>query len=158
MSLIQRVLCPVDFSETSHKAFEFAQRLAQASGAELLLLHVFDVPATLGLVGQEHPSDPTLAERLDAVRPSLAGLKVDRVLHAGPPADVICWMAQHRGCDMIVMGTHGRGGVAHLLMGSVAEHVMRSARCPVVTVRNRPPDEPPLPEPRVLPVPPPRFM
>ena len=81
-----------------------------------------------------------------------------RVLHAGPPAEVICWLAQERKCDLIVMGTHGRSGLKHLLLGSVAELVLRNARCPVLTVRDRPANDPQLAEPKVLPLAPPRLM
>ena len=84
--------------------------------------------------------------------------RVTRVLHAGPAGEVICWMAEHRKCDVIVIGTHGRTGLTHLLLGSVTEYVMRHARCPVVTVRDRPADEQPLPEPLVLPPKAPRFL
>ncbi|HQU45727.1 MAG: hypothetical protein B7Z74_01130 [Deltaproteobacteria bacterium 21-66-5] len=156
-SLIRRILCPVDFSHASGRAFAYAQRLAHDTGAELVLLHAFDVPETLNLVGQEHPTDPTLREQLDAV-PALPDVSVERILHAGPPGPVICWMAQERGCDLIVMGTHGRSALAHLLLGSVAEYVLRHARAPVLTLRDRPTEEPPLAEPRVLPVPAPRFL
>ena len=79
-------------------------------------------------------------------------------MHAGPPGEVICWMAQEQQCDLVVLGSHGRAALAHLLLGSVAEYVLRHARCPVLTVRDRPADEPPLAEPRVLPVPAPRFL
>ena len=121
------------------------------------MLHAFDVPETLNLMGQEHPSDPTLREQLDRV-PVAEDVRVVRLLHAGPPGAVICWMAQGRDCDLIVMGTHGRGALTHLLVGSVAEYVLRHARCPVLTIRDRPANEPPLDEPRVLPVPAPRFL
>jgi universal stress protein A len=155
--LIKRVLCPIDFSHSSGRAFAYAHELAKQTSAELVLLHAFDVPETLNLMGQEHPSDPTLREQLDRV-PVADGVSVVRLLHAGPAGAVICWTAQDRACDLIVMGTHGRGALTHLLMGSVAEHVLRHARSPVLTLRDRPADEPSLEEPRVLPVPAPRFL
>jgi nucleotide-binding universal stress UspA family protein len=155
--LIKRILCPIDFSHASGRAFAYAQELARQTSAELVLLHAFEVPETLNLVGQEHPSDPTLREQLDRV-PVANGVRVERLLHAGSPGAVICWMAQDRVCDLIVMGSHGRGALAHLLMGSVAEYVLRHARAPVLTLRDRPFDEPRLEEPRVLPVPAPRFL
>jgi universal stress protein A len=71
---------------------------------------------------------------------------------------VICWVAQEQQCDLVVLGSHGRTALAHLLLGSVAEYVLRHARCPVLTVRDRPAGEAPLAEPRVLPVPAPRFL
>lgn len=158
MTQIKRILCPVDFSETSEKAFRVADGLAQRLQAELVLLHAFDIPATIDIPGQEHPADTELPARLNAIRSSSLDVALDRVLHAGPPGDVICWLAQERGCDLIVMGTHGRTGVVRLLLGSVAEHVLRHARCPVLTVRKRPENEPLLKEPKVLPLPAPRLM
>lgn len=155
--LIQRLLCPIDFSHASGRAFAYAERLAQEISAELLLLHAFDVPETLNLMGQEHPADPALRDQLDAV-PVEPGVRVVRILHAGPPGPVICWVAEDRACDLVVLGSHGRGALAHLLVGSVAEYVLRHARCPVLTVRDRPAAEAKLEEPRVLPVPAPRFL
>lgn len=156
-TLIMRILCPIDFSHASGRAFAYAERLARELSAELVLLHAFEVPETLNLVGQEHPADPSLREQFDAV-PVPPDVRVTRVLHAGAAGEVICWIAQQRGCDLIVMGSHGRGALAHLLVGSVAEYVLRHARSPVLTIRDRPAEERPLGEPRVLPVPAPRFL
>ena len=158
MNGIQRILCPVDFSETSDKAFAVADSLAQRLGAELVILHAFEYPEQLTVAAQERPLDPTLKPKLEGMKTSHPNVIVEHVLHAGQPGEVICWVGQARQCDLIVMGTHGRTGLMHLLLGSVAEHVMRHACSPVLTVRNRPADEPPLEEPLVLPVPPPRFM
>lgn len=158
MNLIQRILCPVDFSETSSAAFHYADRLAHGTGAELVLLHAFEVPESLDPRSQERPADPRLKEQLEKFRPSSAGVKVTYVLHAGLPGEVICWLAQERKCDLIVMGTHGRTGLKHLLFGSVAEYVLKHARSPVLTIRLRPANESPLREPMVLPVPLPRLL
>ncbi len=158
MNDIQRILCPVDFSETSNAAFAAADRLAHRLGAELVLLHAFEYPEQLTVAAQERPLDPSLRPKLEGIKSSYANQKVEYVLHAGPPGEVICWIGQSRNCELIVMGTHGRTGLMHLFLGSVAEYVMQHARSPVLTVRNRPADESPLKEPLVLPVPPPRFM
>jgi universal stress protein A len=172
---IQRILCPVDFSEASAAALAYAERLTRSTGAELvlvhafdipasltyadvLLVHAFDIPASLTYADVQNPADPDVRKQLEELPLSFTDVKTVRVLHAGPPGEVICWLAQHRACDLIVMGTHGRTGLKHLLLGSVAEYVMRHARCPVVTVRERPADEPPLTEPLVLPPKAPRFM
>ena len=157
MQPIKRILCPVDFSQTSREALAYAERLAGAQGAEVILVHAFDVPETYGL-SQVRPANPKLVEQLDAIGPSLPNVPVSRVLHAGVPGEVICWLAQERECDLIVMGTHGRTGLSHLFLGSVAEHVVRHARCPVLTVRDQPAGEPSLPEPNILPLPPPAWM
>lgn len=155
---IQRILCPVDFSEASTKALGYAQRLAGVAGTELVLLHAFDVPASLTYADIANPSDPAIRTQFEALPLQAAGVRVTRVLHAGPAGEVICWLAEQRGCDLIVMGTHGRSGLTHLLLGGVAEYVMRHARCPVVTVRDRPANEPPLSEPLVLPPKAPRYL
>jgi universal stress protein A len=159
MSVIQHILCPTDFSETAARAVKYAESLAMETGAELSLVHSFDIPATWTLQGQSHPRDQRLEKQLDEVLAgSSLGTKLHRLLHAGMPGEVICWTAQDRKCDLIVMGTHGRTGLKHLLFGSVAEYVLRHARCPVVTIRDRDPNEAPLKQPIVMPIPPPAFM
>src|SRR6516162_2147052 len=158
MQPAQRILCAVDFSEASSAALAFAERLTRNTGVELVLAHAFDVPASLTYADIEKPADPTVRQQLEELSLSLSGIRSHRVLHAGPPGEVICWLAEHRECDLIVMGTHGRTGLRHLLLGSVAEYVIRHARCPVVTVRERSPDETPLTEPLVLPPKAPRLM
>ena len=79
------------------------------------------------------------------------GVRVQHIAHGGPPGAVICWVAQKQQCDQIVMGTHGRTGLMHLVLGSVADYVIRHARCPVLTVRQREANEQPLKEPVGLP-------
>ena len=159
MQTIKQILCPIDFSASATKAAVYAEQLAREANAELVLFHAFDAPATWTLSGQEHPRDPRLQLQLDAVlADSPHAAKIHRLQHAGPPGEVICWMAQDRQCDLIVMGTHGRSGLRHLLFGSVAEYVLRHARCPVLTIRDRDPDEPPLPRPTLVPIKAPRFM
>jgi universal stress protein A len=159
MQMIQRILCPTDFSAAAAGAMQYAERLALQTGADLYLVHAFDTPLEMTLPGQTHPRDPRHQQRLDELLlDSTLGNRVSRLLHAGSAGDVICWMAQEHSCDLIVMGTHGGGGVKHLLFGSVAEFVLRHARCPVLTIRERPANEPPLPQPLVVPIKAPRFM
>lgn len=159
MKTISHILCPTDFSDISDKVIKYAENLALEANADLTLVHAFDTPATWNMAGQEHPRDPRLQIQLDSLlADSSHASKIHRIQHAGEAGEVICWIAQNRGCDLIVMGTHGRTGLRHLLFGSVAEYVLRHARCPVVTIRDRDPNEPPLPQPIVMPVPAPRFM
>jgi universal stress protein A len=159
MQTITHILCPTDFSTTAAKAMKYAEQLAIEANAELTVMHAFDTPAQYTLAGQEHPKDPRLLQQLnELLADSPLGTRIHRIQHAGEAGEVICWMAQNRKCDLIVMGTHGRSGVSHLLFGSVAEYVLRHARCPVVTIRDRDPDEAPLPQPTVMPIPAPRFM
>jgi nucleotide-binding universal stress UspA family protein len=133
------ILVPIDFSESSEAALGWATVLARDTGAKLLLVHVETVPLTTG--GGEYiyaiPEPPTqeLQERLRQVAVKDASVAVERRLLAGDPADAIIRVAQETGADMIVMGTHGRRGITRLLMGSVAESVVRRAACPVLTVK-----------------------
>jgi universal stress protein A len=158
MALFQRILCPVDFSDTSTKALLFAQRLVRQTGAKLILLHAFDSPASYDAAGQHEPADPEVRSQLERIVPIYPEISVRRALHAGPPGKVICWLAEDQQCDLIVMGTHGRTGLWHLLLGSVAEYVLRHAHCPVTTIRDTPAKEPSLREPRVMPLPPPQWL
>ncbi|MFN0055719.1 MAG: universal stress protein [Planctomycetales bacterium] len=153
---ISRILCPIDFSSTSHLALDYAARLSLSLGAGLIIGHAFETP--FPLASQDQPADSSIAQQLREIPVALPEAAVTRVLHAGPPGAVICWLAQRHECDLIVIGTHGRTGLKHLLLGSVAEHVMRHARCPVLTVRAGAADEPELAEPVVLPVKAPRLM
>ena len=159
MDMFRRILCAADFSATSQKAVLYAERLAIQAGADLYLAHAFDIPVSMAVAEQTHPLDETHREQLDQllVDSPLAN-RIVRLLHAGPPGEVICWMAQEQKCDLIVMGTHGHGGLKHLIFGSVAEYVLRHARCPVLTIRDRPENEPPLKQPLVVPIKAPRYM
>ena len=153
--LVQKILCPVDFSEQSTRTFAYAAKLAHHLRAEVITLYVYDTPELFDTPGHTRPE---LEARLAELKAPCEHVQVSRLLHPGPPGEVICWLAQEHKCDLIVMGTHGRTGLKHLFLGSVAEHVMRHARCPVVTVRERADNEPPLEKPAVLPIPAPRFM
>ena len=159
MDMIRRILCPTDFSDAANTAVKYAEKLALQTGADLYLVHAFDTPIEMTVIGQTHPLDAWHREQLDQslVESPLAN-RIIRLLHAGSAGEVICWMAQEHNCDLIVMGTHGHGGLMHLIFGSVAEYVLRHARCPVLTIRNRPENEPPLPQPLVVPIKAPRFM
>ena len=158
MEPIHRILCPVDFSETSRHALSFAERLSTSLSAEVVLLHVFDRAAEFTQAGQTTPADPEISRQFDSISLKIPATKVRRIMHVGNPGEVICWLAENQKCDLIVMGTHGRRGLMHLVMGSVTEYVLRHARCPLMTIRLVGEKEPPLKEPMQLPVPAPRFM
>lgn len=146
----QRILCPIDFSETSQVALDYAVDLAQRLSAELIVAHAFKCPATWDMAGQTEPSSHDVRTQMDAVQ---CEIPIEKLLHAGPPGPVICWLAQENDCNMIVMGTHGRTGLKHLLFGSTAEYVLQHARCPVLTIRERSANEPRIEEPIVMPLP-----
>lgn len=151
MKTIQSILCPTDFSPASTAAWKYAQQLAQESGASLILLHTID--------GREAAAFETAQEKLNATVAQYHELRVERLIQGGAAGEVICWLAQERNCSLIIMGMHGHTAIRDLLIGSVAEYVLRNARVPVVTVRDRPENEPPLKKPEIhLPAPAPRWM
>ena len=159
MQLIQRILCPTDFSANAARALEYAEHLAREADAELYLVHAFERPVNFSISGQEHPRDQRIQSELDAVlATSSHQKKIHRKQHAGSPGEVICWMAQDNHCNLIIMGTHGRTGLNHILFGSVAEYVLRHARCPVLTIREPHGNEPMLTRPSVMPILAPRYM
>ncbi len=157
MRKIQRILCAVDFSETSLEAFRYADDFADWMGAELVVLHAFSQPATHDPNGQWTPSDPTVLQRLAEFRSNHADVKLRHLAHAGLADEVICWAAEQERCDLIVVGTHGRTGISHLLLGSTAESVMRMAPCPVLAIRPQRTSRL-LVEPSVAPMPTPRSI
>jgi universal stress protein A len=144
--MFSRILVPTDFSPPSDAALEYARMLAAKFGSTLRILHVIEDPSESDFVGDGFaPSTEEIRKTLvEHARKRLDHLMtlVDRSryhAHAdavlGTPAATIIDYAGATGTSLIVMGTHGRTGLAHLLMGSVAEQVVRTAPCPVLTVR-----------------------
>lgn len=143
MSQAKTILCPVDFSKGSEHAVRKAQELARATNADIELLHVYSLPV-LALPDAAIMVSPTyvgeLTERaeqaLEVHRKMVAdsGVNVVAKLVEGAPADAIVERANKIHAQMIVMGTHGRGGFRRFLLGSVAERVVRMAEAPVLTV------------------------
>lgn len=159
MDMIRRIMCPTDFSPTAGKAMRYAERLALQTGADLYLVHAFGRPVELTVAAQTHPYDLQHQEQLERLMvDSPLANRVIRLLHAGPAGEVICWLAQEHASDIIIMGTHGANALHQLIFGSVAEYVLQHARCPVLTIRDRDPKEPPLEQPLVVPIKAPRFM
>ena len=145
MIQLKNVLLPVDFSEPSLKATEYAVELAHRFGASLHLLHVIEDPVVYLPMFESYPL-PTREQfetyaqvRLENWIPDAdaEGLNLEfHWRHGAPHVEVIDY-AQDSSIDLIVMGTHGRGIAGHLLLGSVAEKVIRKAPCPVLTVHHR---------------------
>jgi len=141
---IKSILVPVDFSSNSKGALDYAHALAVRLGASLHLTHICEVPA-LGS-GSMHAyavaysnwsqqlGDEAERELLRMV-PALNGVPVTTEVLFGSPARAIVTAATNRKVDLIVMGTHGHGPLLHALMGNVADRVVRTAPCPVLTVR-----------------------
>src|SRR5262245_19839856 len=163
---VTHVLVPTDFSETAAHALRYAFEEARVHRAKVTLLHVvppgsgtdvyyvspapgtsgpFD-PAASAQIGAPWPVPPATVVRHDVADIALSNLQ-DLIPHAfrkswsaelavGPPAETIVRIAQEQAADLIVMGTHGRTGLQHALLGSVTEKVVRLAPCPVMTVRH----------------------
>jgi nucleotide-binding universal stress UspA family protein len=139
--MIQNVLIALDFSEVSDAALAYARELARRFSARLHALHVMENdflrPTAIDPRELDAAAWRQLNDRLtDEDRRALHALPVIR--RSDSPANEIVEYANRQHVDLIVMGTHGRRGIAHLLVGSVAEQVVRSAPCPVVTVRHPP--------------------
>ena len=147
MTRITRILVPTDFSTTADAALDYAYVLAERFGAPIELLHVLDDPFVAdGMAAEAYISEaPVLRsamlreaqERLRHRAATREGVPhIDTEVLFGNGARTIAEYAAERGVDLIVMGTHGRTGFAHLLLGSVAERLVRTAPCPVLTVRH----------------------
>ena len=143
---ITRILVPTDFSDTADVALTYAKTLAGRLNASLHVIHVLADPYVVTPFDVATPMEPEIRKRtLEDVRACLLKrldaeeeqrFRGTRAIVTGLAAKQIAQYAADHSIDLIVMGTHGRRGVAHLLLGSVAEHVGRIAPCPVLTVRN----------------------
>jgi nucleotide-binding universal stress UspA family protein len=159
---MKHILVATDFSDTAESALAQAAKLAASTGAKLTLLHVIYVEkineALLGLDAMEYltrvmsapsestPYAPTLAmdrvrdtakAKLEEAAMAVSGPKVqiETVVIDGRPSEEVLAYARNKGVDLIVLGTHGRGAIGKALLGSVADHVIRQAECPVMVVR-----------------------
>jgi nucleotide-binding universal stress UspA family protein len=146
MIKLANILVATDFGEASEAALEYGRTLARTFGARLHVLHVaqsalmYGGPEPVGAaVALQADLEQAAQEQLDRVvrDEDRRDLQATAVLRSGTtPAHAIVSYAQEAAADLIVIGTHGRGTLAHLFMGSVAERVVRLARCPVLTVRH----------------------
>lgn len=161
---VRKILVPIDYSDDSHQALQCGASLAKQYGAKLLLLHVIPKAVEevfqhdpgwepfissfsdqeIGPERQIHPPDPFIIDLEEKARGELSdfahkslheAVPVEVKIGVGRPVEEILRMAREEGGDLIVMGTHGRTGLRHVLLGSVAEKVVRTAPCPVFTVR-----------------------
>ena len=145
-----RILVPTDFSAPSNAAIACAKGLATKFGASIHLLHVLDDPFVTGAFAADVYAPPPAGLRESWLKGAetllgaqlapeeQARFRTTTAVVFGSPAKAIVDYAGTRDIDLIVMGTHGRGGMAHLFIGSVAERVVRTASCPVLTVREDP--------------------
>jgi universal stress protein A len=142
---IHHILAPTDFSDHSKKALDYAVGLAEKFAAKLLLLHVVEIPpypvegyappslAATFLEDLERQATEELARWLPEGAPQ--NVEVTRAVTIGSPYRTILETAEAEGVDLIVMATIGRTGISRLVMGSVAERIVRHATCPVLTIR-----------------------
>ena len=148
MKSFRRILYATDFSAASRPAFKKAIQVARANGARLLIGHVLPSVGTLGWNGYVTPlmykeMEQALrlgaAKRLERFRKQAekAGVRSEALLLQGFPAGEISAAAKSQKADLVVVGTHGRTGMARVLVGSVASRVIASAPCPVPAVRGR---------------------
>ena len=141
MKSITTILHPTDFSDPAQGSFQLACALASDMKARLIAFHVVPPIAAYmdDLIDFTLPDHELKAReklrRLQQTAEEGYGLDIDIDLSEGEPATEILKVDRDRHCDLIVMGTHGRTGLRHLLMGSIAEKVVRKADCPVLTAR-----------------------
>jgi nucleotide-binding universal stress UspA family protein len=148
MLAIKNILHPTDFSQPAGNALLLARALAKDHGARIILLHVVEMPVVgpAGMVPFPPPSPlidrQALNAQLHAIAAANSDVRIEARLAEGQAASAILDAAKESACDVIVMGTHGRTGLSRLLMGSVAEQVVRHATCPVLTVKTPAPSTP----------------
>jgi nucleotide-binding universal stress UspA family protein len=139
------ILCPTDFSDNSAVALRIARDLAAQNQGVLIVLHVADSlgPEGLSLVEAETQLQPEghvnqLRHALHRMAPREPGLETRHLLREGDPAGAIEQVVREQHCDLVVLGTHGRTGLDHLLMGSIAERIIRRCPCPALVVKYPP--------------------
>ena len=139
---VKKILLPVDYSHSGDAAMAYAVSLAKEYEAELHLVHVYEQPIAYiegGFAGTPLPAIPPAdleseEAKLNAINPG-EGVKLRRSFIVGNPGDELVGYAKENDIDLVVMGTHGRTGLNRLLMGSVAEGVVRRSPCPVLTIK-----------------------
>ena len=142
----KKILTPTDFSEHSELALDTAMDLAPPGGTVVLCHIIDDAPLTYGYVGVAVPTQDMLSRLAQEAEKDLQGFKPHvskpevllerRVVHGNPYLEIVR-LAEEESVDLIVMGTHGRSGLKHFFIGSVAEKVLRKAPCPVLVVREK---------------------
>jgi nucleotide-binding universal stress UspA family protein len=142
MDAIHKILVPTDFSAHADEAFRVAHTLARATGAEVIVFHVARSPAVVSeggplLAEPDKGEAANLWDRFQTVQPADPRVRVTHevIVADKPGARHILDILDRQGCDLIVMGTHGRSWLKHVLFGSLTEEVVRRARCPVLVVK-----------------------
>jgi nucleotide-binding universal stress UspA family protein len=145
MKTFEKILTPIDFSENSEHAFDYALTLAAQFQSELIVLHVINEPVDLRGFYVPHISfeqlEREIADGAEKMMEKFCQTKMgdftryQTAIVSGIPYEEIIRKAEQAGASLIVLGTHGRTGLDHLIFGSTAERVVRSASCPVLTIR-----------------------
>ncbi len=143
MITLKNILCPIDHSDGSKEALKYAVSLALKDKAKLYLLHIIDIRSFnegLEAMAMQIPDEETLEQLriklLDCIPEEIRdNMNVEAIVIQGVPFAEIISIAREKEVDMIVIGSHGRTGISHMMLGSVSEKVVRKAPCPVLTVR-----------------------
>ncbi len=137
MITIQKIICPVDFSGLSRKALQYANEFARLSNGKIFLVGVVENDPTInyshGLETERAEEQKKLEALIDEEQ--IAGIVADYVIYEGFPEECILDYAKRQEADIIIMGSHGRRGLKRMILGSVAEHVVRRSPCPVLVVK-----------------------
>lgn len=135
----KKIVFPTDFSSSSDAALKYATSLARDTGATLMIVHVEEPPLAYGggemYYGIPEPNTEALLKMLHAITPTDKAVPFEHRLLAGDPAGAVVEFAENENADMIILGTHGRTGLSRLVMGSVAEVIVRRSPCPVLTFK-----------------------
>ena len=143
MISLKKILCPIDHSDCSKEALKYAVTFAMKDEAKLYLLHIIDIRSFnegLEAMSMQIPDEETLEllriKLLDCIPEEMRDdMNVEAIVVQGIPFAEIISTAREKEIDMIVIGSHGRTGIKHMMLGSVSEKVVRKAPCPVLTVR-----------------------
>lgn len=146
MSGLEKILVPTDFSEASKAALKYACGLAEQVNASICVLNTIEDPIQLGTYSEYYTPPPEFAQRIEHdAQANLHGVltpeqkeryRATLVLRHGAAAhEILNYLTEHKDVGLVVMATHGRGGVSRAMMGSVADKVLRAAPCPVLTIR-----------------------
>lgn len=135
---LKSILCPVDFSEFSQSANEYASVLAKSTNAKIIYIHVPSPEIFYGsyAYADVENNEKEILKRLQEVVPTVEGVDCLHVVEFGSDSERIVEYAKENDVDLIVMGTHGRTGLRRFLMGSVAESVVRKSECPVLAIKS----------------------
>lgn len=137
----QRIAVPLDLSESSLAALQAGCDLASRYGAELHLIHIVEPRPSAAMAKPEpYPTQPAEAKLAGVVVSAIGIPSIHRAVRVGDPVDGILQYVKAQDIDLVVMGSHGRTGISHLFLGSVAEEVVRRAPCPVLVIRPRTPE------------------